>query len=371
MSTWRRLPPALPEELVEEIVLRFPPDDPAGLLSASLVCKSWCRVISGTDFHRRFREHHRTPPLLGIIHSSVGISFGRGGCIKQTQFMPASTFLLNTANMSRWCAIDTLHGRILFGDYDSTELFVWSPAPGEVRRLPALLPLGKYSWSAALLCATAGCNHLDCSGAFVVVFVGTYIVKVTTSAYIYSSEQHEWSTPIYMQDRSVQGIKRPSARVGNTVYFICKRSTKLLAYELCKRELSFVSIPSTCWSYSFTVFATADEGRLGFATAEWFRLFTWSREAGSLDGDAGWTQQRVFEIDKLLPSSTLSYQYDLFATTNNGVIVVKGNSVLFAIDLKSGEVKKLLDGSAVRSISDVVPYIGFCTPTSSHQYKFA
>ncbi|TVU40384.1 hypothetical protein EJB05_13847, partial [Eragrostis curvula] len=272
--------------------------------------------------------------------------------------------------MSGWCPVDALHGRILFSDYDSTELFVSSPVPGEVRRLPVLLHLGRYSWSAALLCATAGCDHLDCSGAFVVVLVGTYTVTGTTSAYIYSSEQHEWSTPTSIKGCTVEGVKRPSARVGNTVYFICKRSTKLLAYELCKREVSFVSIPSTCWSYSFTVFATADEGRLGFATAEWFRLFTWSREAGSLDGDAGWTQQRVFEIDKLLPSSTLSYQYDFFATTNSGVIVVKGNSVLFAIDLKSGEMKKLLDGSAVRSISDVVPYIGFCTP-SSHQYNFA
>ncbi|TVU13279.1 hypothetical protein EJB05_40816, partial [Eragrostis curvula] len=288
MSTRRRLPPALlPDDIVEKIVLRFPADDPAFLLSAALVCKDWCRVICGPDFRRRFREFHRNPPLLGIIYRSVGISACRGGWIKQTQFMPTSTFCLPTANMSRWRAMDALHGRILFCDLESsrgplewTEFVVWSPVPSDVQRLPAL-PLRRYSWSAALLCATAGCDHLDCSsGAFAVAFVGTDSIEGLTSAYVYTSEQHEWSMPISIEDRSVEGIKRPSARVGNTVYFICQKSTKLLAYELCKQELSVISTPSTCRDYSFTAFTTEDEGRFWFASAESSKLFTWSREAG-------------------------------------------------------------------------------------------
>ncbi|GJN24391.1 hypothetical protein PR202_gb12129 [Eleusine coracana subsp. coracana] len=61
--------PSLMDELVEEILLRFPPDDPGSLLSAALVCKAWCRLVSGPGFHRRFREfHHQTsPPLLGFL----------------------------------------------------------------------------------------------------------------------------------------------------------------------------------------------------------------------------------------------------------------------------------------------------------------
>ncbi|RCV10339.1 hypothetical protein SETIT_2G104600v2 [Setaria italica] len=49
------------DELVEEILLRFPPDDPARLLNAALVCKRWCRLITDCGFHHRFRKHHRTP----------------------------------------------------------------------------------------------------------------------------------------------------------------------------------------------------------------------------------------------------------------------------------------------------------------------
>ncbi|XP_044407036.1 uncharacterized protein [Triticum aestivum] len=37
-------PPALPDDLIEEIFLRLPPDDPASLLCASLVCKTWSHI---------------------------------------------------------------------------------------------------------------------------------------------------------------------------------------------------------------------------------------------------------------------------------------------------------------------------------------
>ncbi|CAL5034376.1 unnamed protein product [Urochloa decumbens] len=42
-----RPPPALVDELVEEILLRIPPDDPAGLVRATLACKRWRRIVSG------------------------------------------------------------------------------------------------------------------------------------------------------------------------------------------------------------------------------------------------------------------------------------------------------------------------------------
>ncbi|CAM0877571.1 unnamed protein product [Alopecurus aequalis] len=37
----RGSPPVLPDELVEEILLRLPPDDPACILRASVICKTW------------------------------------------------------------------------------------------------------------------------------------------------------------------------------------------------------------------------------------------------------------------------------------------------------------------------------------------
>jgi hypothetical protein len=36
----------MPEELVEEIVLRVPPNEPAYLVRAALVCRPWRRILS-------------------------------------------------------------------------------------------------------------------------------------------------------------------------------------------------------------------------------------------------------------------------------------------------------------------------------------
>nr|CAB3456007.1 unnamed protein product [Digitaria exilis] len=55
------------EELVEEILIRLPPDDPPSLVRAATVCRQWCRVISDPGFRRRFVRHHRAAPVLGFL----------------------------------------------------------------------------------------------------------------------------------------------------------------------------------------------------------------------------------------------------------------------------------------------------------------
>ncbi|CAN6180957.1 unnamed protein product [Urochloa humidicola] len=106
-------PPALMEELVEEVLLRFPPSEPASLFRVALVCKRWCRLISGTRFRRRFREFHRTPPMLGLVCSS----FPTGKDVGIARFMPATAFCSPPADRRFCCAIDARHGRVLLQRY--------------------------------------------------------------------------------------------------------------------------------------------------------------------------------------------------------------------------------------------------------------
>jgi len=54
------------EALVEAFLLRLPPDDPASLVRASLVCKLWRRILADRGFRHRFCELHRRPPMLGF-----------------------------------------------------------------------------------------------------------------------------------------------------------------------------------------------------------------------------------------------------------------------------------------------------------------
>ncbi|TVU40486.1 hypothetical protein EJB05_13952, partial [Eragrostis curvula] len=81
-------PLTLMDELVEEILLRLPSDDPASLVRAALVCTRWCHFVSDTGFRRRFRMFHRTPPMLGIfnhIYRTKVSTFVRGGEARTSQ----------------------------------------------------------------------------------------------------------------------------------------------------------------------------------------------------------------------------------------------------------------------------------------------
>ncbi|CAN6209162.1 unnamed protein product [Urochloa humidicola] len=103
--------PALMEELVEEILLRFPPQEPARLIHAALVCKRWARLISGPAFRRRFRELHRAPPMLGLLCNGLGdLNGGANWC----SFVPTAAFRPPPqAEHSSWRAVDSRHGRVL------------------------------------------------------------------------------------------------------------------------------------------------------------------------------------------------------------------------------------------------------------------
>ncbi|CAN6357686.1 unnamed protein product [Urochloa humidicola] len=63
-------PPDLPDDVIAEILVRLPQDDPSSLLRASLACKAWFRIATGPDFRRRLGSFHQTPPLLGFLRDS-------------------------------------------------------------------------------------------------------------------------------------------------------------------------------------------------------------------------------------------------------------------------------------------------------------
>ncbi|KAL6861306.1 hypothetical protein ACP4OV_017006 [Aristida adscensionis] len=230
----RRPPPELMDDLVEEVLLRLPPGEPASLARAALVCKRWRRLLSDPGFCRRLRELHRAPPLLGFVCR-------RG---QATRFTPTSSFRPRHAGddffPAHRYAIDARHGLLLSYDLPSSSpsllaLAVSNPISGEVRRLPSPPPLNftSASWSAALLCGTAGCgcDRLDGAGAagpFLVVVVSTKASSHRTCACVYSSEAGAWSkaTSIgYSMDHVLRGR---GALVGNSLYFLYRLGSRIL-----------------------------------------------------------------------------------------------------------------------------------------------
>jgi hypothetical protein len=97
-------------ELEEEILLRFPPHEPALLFRASLVCKHWRRLISGPRFRRRYHEFHRTPPMLGFL-----CSIADDPDDAMAGFVATATFCSPDADLGDCSPLDARRGNSKFG----------------------------------------------------------------------------------------------------------------------------------------------------------------------------------------------------------------------------------------------------------------
>ncbi|KAK3124677.1 hypothetical protein QOZ80_7BG0590510 [Eleusine coracana subsp. coracana] len=334
-----RPPPDLLDELVEENLLRIPPHDPASLVRASLVCKRWCRLVSGPEFRRLFRERHRRAPELGILRNIC-----KKGHLTTTHFVPTCSFRprRGVADLRGWQAVDSRHGRVLlhrlprrFEDFDDLALAVWNPVTDERRELP-LLPYLR-EWKATVVCAAAAgkCDHLNCHrGPFLVVVFGTYSTQVSTFGY--SSDSDAWSEATTFPHRVYLCNKQwglGGAVVGNALYYVFHGDySGILKYDLATRGMTSIDLPPALPSpKGYTQVMTAEGGELGCAVCNGTLLHLWSREAGPGVGSAD----------------------------GGGVLYVGTNRGYYCANLKSGRVRKL---PGISSDDDIVPFLSFYTP---------
>jgi len=225
---------------MDEILLRIPPDEPAHLVRAALVCKPWLRVVSDPAFRRGYRERHRRPPLLGFIHNLYD---DKGPILR---FVPTAACPCSPPAFGylSWCALDSRHGRVLVETYGPTGLVVWNPVTGDKQRVP-LPPYSSLYYTGAVLCAAANCDHLDCAGGpFLVVFMSTTTGERVTWAALYSSETRGWSAKTTadvststVDPHSYMEIK-PSILIGGALYFTLELHKVILKYDLARQGLS-------------------------------------------------------------------------------------------------------------------------------------
>ncbi|CAL5077727.1 unnamed protein product [Urochloa decumbens] len=360
-------PPELMEELVEEVLLRLPPSDPASLVRAALVCRLWCRLATGAAFRRRFREFHSTPPMLGFIcdggvaHEDIEHR-GEGVFIPTTSFFRSPPLRLPSPGWRWW---DSRHGRVLLHDFSRFDSpCVWKPITGSLEAPLPKIPLhDPDSWTAAVLCAatTSGtCDHLDChDDPFVVVLVGTD--ELHMFSYVYSSEYHKWSESTTAKHPGDCISSSRSALVGSALYFLFYENDRILKYDLKTREMTPMElipcyVGTNLTSKPFVELMSMEDGRLGFARLEESRLCLWSRDFK----DLGWMLSRVIELDNRIPFNASLAKYTYLAGFAEGVstMFVSVGDGVFAIDLKSSKVMKVYEGP----ITCVVPYMSFCTP---------
>ncbi|KAK3124359.1 hypothetical protein QOZ80_7BG0585520 [Eleusine coracana subsp. coracana] len=321
-------PPPLPLELINdvtaEILLRLPPDEPEHLVRASAVCKPWLRVVCDPGFLRRYRAFHGAPPLLGLLHSLQVLQGDPGSRFASITALPAFPHPgADLADNSGARALDCRHGRTLFRmREDENEFFlVWDPVTGDRH----ILPPPDINWlvfSAAVLCATDGCDHLDCHGVpFRVVFVATDEYEDVVKASMFSSETGVWSAPVSLGNECQCYVEHKKHAVANsrrgrfyTPYVQPRRAAlvedeicctirwdnSIVKYDLGKNCLSMIKPPPH--SSYYIALMEMEDGALGFAWIEDSSLYLWSRKADSI-GVAEWVQRKVIELKGIAPAA--------------------------------------------------------------------
>ncbi|KAL6880412.1 hypothetical protein ACP4OV_011977 [Aristida adscensionis] len=363
-------PPELMDDVTAETLLRLPPDEPGHLFRAALVCKAWLRIICDPAFLRRYRAFHGAPPLLGLLHRLQVIQGDPA-----PRLAPATPArLLPYPGFARSRALDCRHGRVLLHVLDATvdfEFLVWDPLTGDRHPLPPV-DVDWLIYSAAVLCAQPGCDHLACHGGpFRVVFVATHDYKDLVLATVYSPETGEWSTPVSVGCGPLSSEEFPSylvgcyvhprrcALVGDDIYFTIRRGYAIVKYDLRNNCLSVTApLPPKEHNGCISLMAMED-GSLGFAAIQGSTLFLWSRKVDS-KGAAEWVQCRVMELETLVPIAGPDDDACVVGSAEGvDVIFVCTGVGLFAVELKSGRVRKIQEPGVYFS---VLPYMSFYTP---------
>ncbi|KAK3124323.1 hypothetical protein QOZ80_7BG0585000 [Eleusine coracana subsp. coracana] len=362
--------PALPDELVEEILLRLPPEEPGYLVYAALVCKPWRRILSDPGFRRRYLDLHRSPPLLGYIHNTF-VSTSATSTTCSPRFLSTSTTaspFTPPRTIKDWRAMDCRHGRVLMMicKHNPMELIVWDPITGEQRHLNMTNYYQcDYCVHGAVLCAMDGCDHLDChDGPFRVVLMGMDVVlsgygtDCVACAAMYSSETGEWSDQVFLEDNpSCLEHERPSLLIGDALYFTLEHCISVLKYDLNAHALSVIDPPCT----SGAVVMIAENGGLGFVSVDDDNVYMWSLLDASEESTVEWEEELVMELGTLLPTDPCGSSQVVCSVEGSNTIFINSNEGLFTLNLKSRQVRKV--GLGIECYSDsIFPYRSFYIP---------
>ncbi|OEL33440.1 hypothetical protein BAE44_0005542 [Dichanthelium oligosanthes] len=232
-----RPPPELIDDAVAEILLRLPPDEPAHLVRASLVCKPWRRILSSAAFLRRYRRFHGSPPLLGFFRGYYRFHH-------IPRFVPttdASPFRQGVLDRRSYFPLDCRHGRVLLKKPNTESLTVWDPVTGhrEEVREPGFL------WfSAAVLCAVSGCDHRDCHGGpYLLLCMGSDSMARLTQACVYSSQAGSWGALISAHVGRDCVCPSRGTLVGDEIHIVLALRDKILKFNFVEHSLSVIDPP--------------------------------------------------------------------------------------------------------------------------------
>ncbi|KAK3153745.1 hypothetical protein QOZ80_2BG0180550 [Eleusine coracana subsp. coracana] len=286
------------------------------LVRRSTVCKDWRHLLTSATFLCRYRAFHGTAPLLGILFNR----FVHDDLIL-LQFVHATPFRSHAR--LNWYAHDARHSWVLFHVDNGMAMVAWDPVTGEQHEVP-MPDFDFVDWDATD----------DAWGDMITA-------EPPLNAYT-----------------GMSMAMSPTALVGDTVFIAtCRGMTMLVEYDLGRRTLAFIDKLVSQFT-DRPVVMSWEGGALGYADIQGSNLRVFSKDARP-EGTMAWTQHRVIELNTV-PSLNLGSSTCVAGFMEGyGVIFVSTDTGVFAVTIKSGQIKKVSNSGSIHSI---IPYMSFYTP---------
>uniref|UniRef100_A0ACD6AA69 Uncharacterized protein n=1 Tax=Avena sativa TaxID=4498 RepID=A0ACD6AA69_AVESA len=298
--------------LLEEILLRLPPK-PSSLPLASLVCTSWRNILSNPKFRKRFRKHHRKPPLLGffVAYTDTKHNFVPVLDTKPDRISAARFSVPRSRSNHHWDFLGCRHGLAVLLIKWQCETVIWDPLTGQQHRVP--FPPGLqntatdtfWGWHAAVVCVDAEDGHVhgDCfSSPFKLVLMCGGDTQA--SACLYESVSSTWGNIVSMPTTDEILRIRPRVLIGNALCWLLYGGG-VLAFDIERQSLDVIEKPADAHAtddYSFQLLRTNDSC-LGFAVMSELGIQLWKRSSNS-DGVIRWVlQPEVIQLEGFFPQS--------------------------------------------------------------------
>ncbi|KAF6993568.1 hypothetical protein CFC21_010444 [Triticum aestivum] len=350
----RRSPAASPledDDLLSEILLRLPPQ-PSSLPRASVVCKSWRRLVTDPQFRRRFRlRHRRNPPLLGFFNRFDGLSFQP--TLDAPDRVPLGRFPLQRDDGDYFVSLGCRHGLLLIFLPERLQILVWDPVTGDQHRLtipPVVAERAeKIGISGAVYRAAGDVQQFQ---VFLAVTDGDGPKHRRALACVYSSKTCLWgnliSTPIPHQAHGSQFftmVTGDALLAGDSLYWVLAGNLDgILEFDLEKQSLAVIQPVDVRGRRHFKLM-WAEGGGLGFlfiSESDRYTAQLWKRLTGR-DAIASWVLARTIELDKLLSLNPEEEERIVMLgfVENNNVLLLWTVVGVFTIHLESLKFKKL------------------------------
>ncbi|KAL6594996.1 hypothetical protein ACP70R_048099 [Stipagrostis hirtigluma subsp. patula] len=353
------------DDLLAEILLRLPPQ-PSCLPRVGLVCRQWRRLVVDPRFVRRFRAHHRAPPVLGFFLTS--------GRFFPTQEPPERAPPTLSAldpwgghqtGVLSWRFHGCRHGLVLSeittkkSGLRIKELMVFDPMTGDLSRVPITTRDPATTLVAVVVVAARGGIDRR-SFRLVALFSVSDKGRRGMAASVYSSDSGTWVDSIgTVFPQPVYSIHHPSTLVGNAVYWLLYNG-EILQFDLERQSLATIKQPPhgdvvdySCW------IMPAGDGHFGLAVL-FGRCIQFLERETEFSSAAGWELCRIVQLDRVLPLELKENVSPLrligFAEESN-VIFISADDGVFMIHLESMQFNKVPPKTAITYY--VYPYSSF------------